>query len=295
MGHHQEHSHLYPLVEEFATTNPITVGQPRFFGKTGARHARDSGEWTTRPEDPIARGMAGYRSRTTTHGRNMAGARALWRANGMSEADFEKTHHRHRQQLHPVRARSCPPARHWPAVKKVIDAVGGWGAEFKHHRPSTTASRWATAGMLYSLPSRDLIADSVEYMVNAHCADAMVCITKLRQNHAGHDDGRRAHQHPDHLRFGGPMEAGIAAGPPDRDGKPTVRKLDLIDSMTAASDEQRSATRNCCGWNARPARLADHARACSPPTAMNCLCEALGLALPGNGTLLATTRDAGIC
>src|SRR5512144_2023170 len=120
--------------------------------------------------------MSSYRSRTSTHGRNMAGARSLWRANGMTEADFGKPiiaivnsftqfvpGHVH---LHEIGQR----------VKKVIDAAGGWGAEF-----NTIAIDDAIAmghnGMLYSLPSRDLIADSVEYMVNAHMADAMICIS----------------------------------------------------------------------------------------------------------------------
>src|SRR3954464_3716128 len=120
--------------------------------------------------------MTGYRSRTSTHGRNMAGARALWRATGMTDADFEKPiiaiansftqfvpGHVH---LHDVGQR----------VKAVVDASGGWGVGV-HTIAGHDARAMGHGGMLYSLPSRELIADSVEYMVNAHCADALVCIS----------------------------------------------------------------------------------------------------------------------
>ncbi len=216
----------------------------------------------------------------------MAGARALWRANGMSEADFEKPiiaivnsftqfvpGHVH---LHEIGQR----------VKKVIDAAGGWGAEFDTIAIDDGIAMGHT-GMLYSLPSRDLIADSVEYMVNAHCADAMVCITNCDKITPGMMMAAVRTNIPTIFVSGGPMEAGTLAGPPDRDGKPTVRKLDLIDTMTAASDEKVSdaelALLECsacptCG-------------SCSgmfTANSMNCLAEALGLALPGNGTLVAT-------
>src|SRR6185369_14905891 len=194
-------------------------------------------------------GSKGYRSRTSTQGRNMAGARSLWRATGMTDADFEKPivaiansftqfvpGHVH---LHDVGQR----------VKTVIDAAGGWGVEFNTIAVDDGIAM-GHGGMLYSLPSRDLIADSVEYMVNAHCADALVCTH-------------------------------------DRDGKALVRKLDLIDSMIASSDSKVS-----------DAELKEMERSACPTcgscsgmftaNSMNCLNEALGLALPGNGTLLAT-------
>ncbi len=230
--------------------------------------------------------MTGYRSRTSTHGRNMAGARALWRATGMTDADFEKPivaiansftqfvpGHVH---LHDVGQR----------VKKVIDQSGGVGVEF-----NTIAVDDGIAmghdGMLYSLPSRELIADSVEYMVNAHCADALICISNCDKITPGMLLAAMRLNVPTLFVSGGPMEAGVTEGTRDRDGKPTVRKLDLIDPMIAASDDsvsdeslavlERSACPTC--------------GSCSgmfTANSMNCLNEALGLALPGNGTLLAT-------
>src|SRR5689334_9774215 len=230
--------------------------------------------------------MQGYRSRTTTQGRNMAGARSLWRATGMKDADFEKPivaiansftqfvpGHVH---LHDVGQR----------VKKVIDAAGGWGVEF-----NTIAIDDGIAmghgGMLYSLPSRDLIADSVEYMVNGHCADALVCISNCDKITPGMLMAAMRLDIPTIFVSGGPMEAGKLTGTHDRDGKPLIRKLDLIDPMIASSDDsvgdelllnmERSACPTC--------------GSCSgmfTANSMNCLNEALGLALPGNGTLLAT-------
>src|SRR4051794_38540132 len=232
----------------------------------------------------------GYRSLTSTAGRNMAGARALWRATGMQDADFGKPivaiansftqfvpGHVH---LHDVGQR----------VKKVIDAAGGWGVEF-----NTIAIDDGIAmghgGMLYSLPSRDLIADSVEYMVNGHCADALVCISNCDKITPGMLMAAMRLDVPTIFVSGGPMEAGKLVGTHDRDGQPvaqpTVRKLDLIDSMIAASDARVS-----------DAELGELERSACPTcgscsgmftaNSMNCLNEALGLALPGNGTLLAT-------
>ncbi|MDH5671059.1 MAG: dihydroxy-acid dehydratase [Myxococcales bacterium] len=227
-----------------------------------------------------------YRSHTSTHGRNMAGARALWRATGMTDADFEKPiiaiansftqfvpGHVH---LHDVGQR----------VKAVIDAAGGYGAEF-----NTIAVDDGIAmghdGMLYSLPSRELIADSVEYMVNAHCADALVCISNCDKITPGMLLAAVRLNIPAIFVSGGPMEAGKMAGTHDREGKPLVRKLDLIDAMIAGGDQsvgddellqmERSACPTC--------------GSCSgmfTANSMNCLNEALGLGLPGNGTLLAT-------
>jgi dihydroxy-acid dehydratase len=180
-------------------------------------------------------GMNGYRSRTTTQGRNMAGARSLWRATGMKDADFEKPiiaiansftqfvpGHVH---LHDVGQR----------VKKVIDAAGGWGVEFNTIAVDDGIAM-GHGGMLYSLPSRDLIADSVEYMVNAHCADALVCISNCDKITPGMLLAAVRLNVPTIFVSGGPMEAGKIIGSHDRDGKPLIRKLDLIDSMIASSD-----------------------------------------------------------
>ena len=228
----------------------------------------------------------GYRSRTSTQGRNMAGARSLWRATGMTDADFEK----------PIIAIANSFTQFVPGhvhlhdvgqkVKTVIDAAGGWGVEF-----NTIAIDDGIAmghgGMLYSLPSRDLIADSVEYMVNGHCADALVCISNCDKITPGMLMAAMRLNIPTIFVSGGPMEAGKMAGTHGRDGKPVVRKLDLIDSMIAASDSKVS-----------DAELGEMERSACPTcgscsgmftaNSMNCLNEALGLALPGNGTLLAT-------
>ena len=228
----------------------------------------------------------GYRSRTTTQGRNMAGARSLWRATGMTDADFEKPivaiansftqfvpGHVH---LHDVGQR----------VKTVIDAAGGWGVEFNTIAVDDGIAM-GHGGMLYSLPSRDLIADSVEYMVNAHCADALVCISNCDKITPGMLMAAMRLNIPTIFVSGGPMEAGKMTGTHDRDGKPIIRKLDLIDSMIASSDAKVS-----------DAELGEMERSACPTcgscsgmftaNSMNCLNEALGLALPGNGTLLAT-------
>ena len=227
-----------------------------------------------------------YRSSTTTQGRNMAGARSLWRATGMKDADFDKPiiaiansftqfvpGHVH---LHDVGQR----------VKKVIDAAGGWGVEFNTIAVDDGIAM-GHGGMLYSLPSRDLIADSVEYMVNAHCADALVCISNCDKITPGMLLAAMRLNVPTIFVSGGPMEAGKIVGTHDRDGKPLVRKLDLIDSMIASSDAKVS-----------DAELEEMERSACPTcgscsgmftaNSMNCLNEALGLALPGNGTLLAT-------
>jgi dihydroxy-acid dehydratase len=216
----------------------------------------------------------------------MAGARALWRATGMRDADFEKPiiaiansftqfvpGHVH---LHDVGQR----------LKKVIDGAGGWGVEFNTIAIDDGIAM-RHAGMLYSLPSRDLIADSVEYMVNGHCADALVCVSNCNKITPGMLMAAMRLKIPTIFVSGGPMEAGKIAGTHDRNGKATARKLDLIDPMIAASDAsvsdeelakmERSACPTC--------------GSCSgmfTANSMNCLNEALGLALPGNGTLLAT-------
>ena len=218
----------------------------------------------------------------------MAGARALWRATGMTDSDFEKPivaiansftqfvpGHVH---LHDVGQRA----------KKVIDAHGGWGVEFNTIAVDDGIAM-GHGGMLYSLPSRELIADSVEYMVNAHCADALICISNCDKITPGMLLATMRLNIPTIFVSGGPMEAGKIVGTHDRDGKPLVRKLDLIDSMIASGDDavsddelshiERSACPTC--------------GSCSgmfTANSMNCLNEAFGLALPGNGTLLATHR-----
>jgi dihydroxy-acid dehydratase len=227
-----------------------------------------------------------YRSTATFSGRSMAGARSLWRATGMVDADFEKPiiaiansftqfvpGHVH---LHEVGQR----------VKTVVDASGGWGVEFNTIAVDDGIAM-GHGGMLYSLPSRDLIADSVEYMVNAHAADALVCISNCDKITPGMLMAAMRLDIPTIFVSGGPMEAGKLVGTHDRDGKPLVRKLDLIDSMIAAGDSKVSDD-----------ELAQMERSACPTcgscsgmftaNSMNCLNEALGLALPGNGTLLAT-------
>ncbi len=230
--------------------------------------------------------MAGFRSNQTFQGRNMAGARSLWRATGMKDADFEK----------PIVAIANSFTQFVPGhvhlhdvgqkVKEVVDASGGWGVEFNTIAVDDGIAM-GHGGMLYSLPSRDLIADSVEYMVNAHAADALVCISNCDKITPGMLMAAMRLDIPTIFVSGGPMEAGKLAGTHDRDGKPLVRKLDLIDSMIAAGDSKVS-----------DAELGEMERSACPTcgscsgmftaNSMNCLNEALGLALPGNGTLLAT-------
>ena len=227
--------------------------------------------------------MPALRSRTSTHGRNMAGARGLWRATGMKEGDFGKPivavvnsftqfvpGHVHLKDLGQLVARE-------------IEAAGGVAKEF-----NTIAIDDGIAmghdGMLYSLPSREVIADSVEFMVNAHCADAMVCISNCDKITPGMLMAALRLNIPAVFVSGGPMEAGKAV----LKGKTVA--LDLIDAMVAAADSkvsdedvaviERSACPTC--------------GSCSgmfTANSMNCLTEALGLSLPGNGTVVATHAD----
>ena len=228
--------------------------------------------------------MPDYRSRTSTHGRNMAGARSLWRATGMKDGDFGK----------PIIAVVNSFTQFVPGhvhlkdmgqlVAREIEAAGGVAKEF-----NTIAIDDGIAmghdGMLYSLPSRDLIADSVEYMVNAHCADAMVCISNCDKITPGMLMAAMRVNIPCIFVSGGPMEAGKVKMP---GGK--VIHLDLVDAMVKAADDsvsdadldeiERSACPTC--------------GSCSgmfTANSMNCLTEALGLSLPGNGTLVATHAD----
>ena len=232
--------------------------------------------------------MKKYRSRTTTHGRNMAGARALWRATGMTDPDFDKPiiaiansftefvpGHVH---LHDVGQR----------VKKVVEAAGGVGREFNTIAVDDGIAM-GHAGMLYSLPSRDLIADSVEYMVNAHVADGLICISNCDKITPGMLMAALRLNIPTIFVSGGPMEAGKAVGTQDRYGNPLLdsEKIDLIDAMIqAGNDDVSDETVEAIERSACPT-----CGSCSgmfTANSMNCLTEALGLSLPGNGTLLAT-------
>src|SRR5664280_2970860 len=229
--------------------------------------------------------MPVYRSRTTTHGRNMAGARGLWRATGMKNEDFGKPiiavvnsftqfvpGHVHLKDLGQLVARE-------------IERAGGVAKEFNTIAVDDGIAM-GHGGMLYSLPSRDLIADSVEYMVNAHCADALVCISNCDKITPGMLMAALRLNIPAVFVSGGPMEGGTAVLV---DG--TVRKrVHLIDAMADAVDEAIS--------DADLARIEESAcptcGSCSgmfTANSMNCLMEALGLALPGNGSVLATHTD----
>jgi dihydroxy-acid dehydratase len=227
--------------------------------------------------------MPAYRSRTTTHGRNMAGARGLWRATGMKNEDFGK----------PIIAVANSFTQFVPGhvhlkdlgqlVAREIENAGGVAKEF-----NTIAVDDGIAmghdGMLYSLPSRELIADSVEYMVNAHCADALVCISNCDKITPGMLMAALRLNIPVVFVSGGPMESGKV------NVKGKIRSVDLIDAMVAAADDkvsdseveviERSACPTC--------------GSCSgmfTANSMNCLTEALGLSLPGNGSVLATHAD----
>ena len=222
-----------------------------------------------------------YRSRTSTAGRNMAGARALWRATGMQDADFKK----------PIIAVVNSFTQFVPGhvhlkdmgqlVAREIERAGGVAKEF-----NTIAVDDGIAmghdGMLYSLPSRDLIADSVEYMVNAHCADAMICISNCDKITPGMLMAAMRLNIPAVFVSGGPMEAGKT--------KLAEHKLDLVDAMVYAADPNASdEVVDAYEKNACPT-----CGSCSgmfTANSMNCLTEALGLSLPGNGTTLATHAD----
>jgi len=225
--------------------------------------------------------MPEYRSRTSTAGRNMAGARALWRATGMKDGDFHK----------PIIAIANSFTQFVPGhvhlkdlgqlVAREIEQVGGVAKEF-----NTIAVDDGIAmghdGMLYSLPSREIIADSVEYMVNAHCADAIVCISNCDKITPGMLMAALRLNIPVVFVSGGPMEAGKT--------KLANHGLDLVDAMVVAADDSCSDE-----------KVAEYERSACPTcgscsgmftaNSMNCLTEALGLSLPGNGTTLATHAD----
>ncbi|MDC7787562.1 dihydroxy-acid dehydratase [Rhodoplanes sp. TEM] len=227
--------------------------------------------------------MPQYRSRTTTHGRNMAGARGLWRATGMKDADFGKPiiavvnsftqfvpGHVHLKDLGQLVARE-------------IEKAGGVAKEF-----DTIAVDDGIAmghdGMLYSLPSREIIADSVEYMVNAHCADAMVCISNCDKITPGMLMAALRLNIPAVFVSGGPMEAGkVVLG-----GK--TKAVDLIDAMIMAADDRQSDA-DVAAMERSACPTCGSCSGMFTANSMNCLTEALGLSLPGNGTLLATHAD----
>jgi dihydroxy-acid dehydratase len=232
------------------------------------------------PAEPI---MPHLRSRTSTHGRNMAGARALWRATGMKDGDFGKPivavvnsftqfvpGHVHLRDLGAL-------------VAQQIEAAGANAKEFNTIAVDDGIAM-GHGGMLYSLPSRELIADSVEYMVNAHCADAMVCISNCDKITPGMLMAAMRLNIPCVFVSGGPMEAGKVKAPGTDQ---VIAKIDLIDAMIKAADpkitdaEAAEVERSACPT----------CGSCSgmfTANSMNCLTEALGLSLPGNGTIVAT-------
>jgi dihydroxy-acid dehydratase len=225
--------------------------------------------------------MPEYRSRTSTAGRNMAGARALWRATGMTDADF----------LKPIVAVANSYTQFVPGhvhlkdlggvVAETVAQAGGVAREF-HTIAVDDGIAMGHDGMLYSLPSRDLIADSVEYMVNAHCADALVCISNCDKITPGMLMAAMRLNIPTVFVSGGPMEAGKT--------RLADHRLDLIDAMVIAADP-----------NADDETVAEYERSACPTcgscsgmftaNSMNCLTEALGLSLPGNGSIVATHAD----
>ncbi|HSX84980.1 MAG TPA: dihydroxy-acid dehydratase [Cellvibrio sp.] len=225
--------------------------------------------------------MPVYRSKTTTAGRNMAGARALWRATGMKDGDFEK----------PIIAIANSFTQFVPGhvhlkdlgqlVAREVEKVGGVAKEF-----NTIAVDDGIAmghdGMLYSLPSRDIIADSVEYMVNAHCADALVCISNCDKITPGMLMAAMRLNIPVIFVSGGPMEAGKT--------KLADHKLDLVDAIIIGTDDSASDEK----VDAYERSACPTCGSCSgmfTANSMNCLTEALGLSLPGNGSVLATHAD----
>lgn len=227
--------------------------------------------------------MPEYRSRTTTHGRNMAGARSLWRATGMKDDDFNK----------PIIAVANSFTQFVPGhvhlkdlgqlVCREIEQAGGVAKEFNTIAVDDGIAM-GHSGMLYSLPSREIISDAVEYMVNAHCADALVCISNCDKITPGMLNAALRLNIPVVFVSGGPMESGKAV----IQGK--VVHLDLVDAMVSAADDTKSdedvmeMERSACPT----------CGSCSgmfTANSMNCLTEALGLSLPGNGSVLATHAD----
>ena len=227
--------------------------------------------------------MPVYRSRTTTHGRNMAGARALWRATGMKDGDFDKPiiavvnsftqfvpGHVHLKDLGQLVARE-------------IEEAGGVAKEFNTIAVDDGIAM-GHGGMLYSLPSRELIADSVEYMVNAHCADAMVCISNCDKITPGMLMAALRINIPTVFVSGGPMEAGKVKWHGE------YRMVDLVDAMVESADSKNSDA-DVAAMERSACPTCGSCSGMFTANSMNCLTEALGLSLPGNGSLLATHAD----
>ncbi len=243
----------------------------------------ESGNNRRNPDFPKGKPMIPYRSRTSTHGRNMAGARALWRATGVQDGDFGKPiiaivnsftqfvpGHVHLKDLGQL-------------VAKEVEAAGGIAKEF-----NTIAIDDGIAmghdGMLYSLPSREVIADSVEYMVNGHCADAMVCISNCDKITPGMLMAAMRLDIPVVFVSGGPMEAGKV----NIDGE--LKSVDLVDAMVEAANPDRSDA-DVQAFEEGACPTCGSCSGMFTANSMNCLAEALGLALPGNGSILATHAD----
>ncbi len=228
--------------------------------------------------------MPEYRSRTSTHGRNMAGARGLWRATGMTDGDFGK----------PIIAIANSFTQFVPGhvhlkdlgqmVAREIEKVGGVAKEFNTIAIDDGIAM-GHAGMLYSLPSREVIADSVEYMVNAHCADALVCISNCDKITPGMLMAALRLNIPTVFVSGGPMEAGKVKL---SDGK--THAVDLIDAMIAAADDKVSDA-DVAAYEESSCPTCGSCSGMFTANSMNCLTEALGLSLPGNGSLVATHAD----
>lgn len=227
--------------------------------------------------------MPDYRSRTSTHGRNMAGARGLWRATGMTDQDFGK----------PIIAIANSFTQFVPGhvhlkdlgqmVAREIEKAGGVAKEFNTIAVDDGIAM-GHGGMLYSLPSREIIADSVEYMVNAHCADAIVCISNCDKITPGMLMASLRLNIPVVFVSGGPMEAGKVTI------KGETHAVDLIDAMIKAADPQVS-DEDAAAYERSSCPTCGSCSGMFTANSMNCLVEALGLGLPGNGTVLATHAD----
>ena len=227
--------------------------------------------------------MIPYRSRTSTHGRNMAGARGLWRATGMTDSDFGK----------PIIAVVNSFTQFVPGHVHLKD-LGQLVAEEIHESGGVAKEMNTIAvddgiamghdGMLYSLPSREVIADSVEYMVNAHCADAMVCISNCDKITPGMMMAALRLDIPVVFVSGGPMEAGKV----DIDGE--LKAIDLVDAMMEAANPDRT-DEEVLSIEESACPTCGSCSGMFTANSMNCLAEALGLALPGNGSTLATHSD----
>jgi len=227
--------------------------------------------------------MPAYRSRTSTHGRNMAGARALWRATGMQDDDFGK----------PIIAIANSFTQFVPGhvhlkdmgqlVAREVESAGGVAKEFNTIAVDDGIAM-GHSGMLYSLPSRELISDSVEYMVNAHCADALVCISNCDKITPGMLSAALRLNIPVVFVSGGPMESGKAVI------KGKVVHLDLVDAMVSAADPNES-DEDVATMERSACPTCGSCSGMFTANSMNCLTEALGLSLPGNGSMLATHAD----